>query len=58
MGRATQGVKLINIKDSDSIASVTKVPAMEEEEIEAIEGEVETNDENPPATGEGSADID
>jgi len=58
MGRATQGVKLINIKDSDSIASVTKVPAMEEEEIEAIEGELETNDENPPATEEGSTDID
>jgi DNA gyrase subunit A len=58
MGRATQGVKLINIKDSDSIASVTKVPAMEEEEIEAIEGDVETNNENPPTTEEGSADID
>jgi DNA gyrase subunit A len=47
MGRATQGVKLINIKDSDSIASVTKVPAMEEEE-EVIEGEnAETAEENP-----------
>lgn len=58
MGRATQGVKLINIKDSDSIASVTKVPAMEEEEVEEIEGEAGTTEENPPATDEGSADID
>jgi len=33
MGRATQGVKLINIKDSDSIAAVAKV-MQEEEEIE------------------------
>jgi DNA gyrase subunit A len=34
VGRATQGVKLINIKGSDAIASVTKVPAAEEEVIE------------------------
>ncbi len=58
MGRATQGVKLINIKDSDSIASVTKVPAMEEEEIEEVEGEEVANDEKPPTTEEGSADVD
>ena len=31
-GRATQGVKLINIKDSDLIASVTVVPKQEETE--------------------------
>ncbi len=38
MGRATQGVKLINIRGNDSIASVTKVPAMtEEEEVEETE---------------------
>ena len=33
MGRATQGVKLINIKGSDSIAAVTKVMKDDEEEI-------------------------
>jgi len=39
MGRATQGVKLINIQESDSIAAVTKVD--HEEEVEAsVEGEV------------------
>ena len=35
MGRATQGVKLINIKGNDSIAAVTKV--MKEDEIEDVE---------------------
>jgi DNA gyrase subunit A len=30
-GRNTQGVKLINLKSSDAIASVTQVPAEEEE---------------------------
>jgi DNA gyrase subunit A len=34
MGRATQGVKLINIQDSDSIAAVTKVD--HEEEVDAV----------------------
>jgi DNA gyrase subunit A len=32
MGRATQGVKLINLRKNDEIAAVAKVPAMEEEE--------------------------
>ncbi|WP_432671030.1 DNA gyrase subunit A [Flavobacterium sp. SM2513] len=53
MGRATQGVKLINIKGNDSIAAVTKVMKDDEEEI-IIEGEEtdeanldsENNDEN------------
>ena len=48
MGRATQGVKLINIKDSDSIAAVAKV--MHEEEDEEIlateEGASNENQEN------------
>jgi len=34
MGRATQGVRLINIKGNDAIASVTRVPASEEEEAD------------------------
>jgi DNA gyrase subunit A len=37
MGRATQGVRLINIKDSDSIAAVTKV--MKEEQVEEVDFE-------------------
>ncbi len=36
MGRATQGVRLINIQDNDSIAAVTKVDHEEEVEIETV----------------------
>jgi DNA gyrase subunit A len=39
MGRATQGVRLINIKDNDSIAAVAKV--MKEEDVE---DDLEVND--------------
>lgn len=38
MGRATQGVKLITLKDNDEIASVTKVERQEEEEELDVEG--------------------
>ena len=44
MGRATQGVKLINIKGNDSIAAVTKVLREDEEVIaldDAVSNEVE-----------------
>jgi DNA gyrase subunit A len=43
MGRATQGVKLINLKANDSIAAVAKV--MKEDE-DAEENDSEQNDEN------------
>ena len=42
MGRATQGVKLIDLRGNDQIAAVTKVEHVEEEEVEA-----EENAENP-----------
>ena len=45
IGRATQGVRLINLKDTDEIAAVTKVDV--EEEVAKIE----------EATAEGSTDI-
>lgn len=38
MGRATQGVKLITLKDNDEIASVTKVERQEDEEELDVEG--------------------
>jgi DNA gyrase subunit A len=38
MGRATQGVRLINIKGNDSIAAIAKV--MREEDEDVIDGEV------------------
>ena len=37
MGRATQGVRLINLKGKDSIAAVAKVMKDEDEETEDIE---------------------
>ena len=45
MGRATQGVKLINIKDNDSIAAVAKVLSEDEEIIESPDNETKS-DEN------------
>ena len=47
MGRATQGVKLINLKAGDKIAAVAKVPKTDEDEIideELIEGETPVTD--------------
>ncbi|GFD76950.1 DNA gyrase subunit A [Tenacibaculum sp. KUL113] len=44
MGRATQGVKLINIKDNDDIAAVAKVMHEKDEEEDGMEIENETND--------------
>ncbi len=53
MGRATQGVKLINIKGSDSIAAVTKVMKDDEVEVktdgesdEEIDGESDSSATN------------
>jgi len=45
MGRATQGVKLINIKDNDSIAAVAKV-MHEDENVEELDNEETKTDEN------------
>lgn len=47
-GRATQGVKLINIKDGDAIAAVSVVSKNEDEEPSGIPGE-------NPAGGPGAA---
>jgi DNA gyrase subunit A len=44
MGRATQGVRLINLKGNDTIASVAKVPRSEDEEV-AVEGVVGSTDD-------------
>lgn len=46
MGRATQGVKLINLKKGDEIAAVAKVDVEEDEEIENLENEEGTTSEN------------
>ena len=46
MGRATQGVKLINLKENDSIAAVAKVMKDEDnlEEVDIMDIEVKTED--------------
>ena len=65
MGRATQGVRLINIKGSDSIAAVTKV-LREDEEIIALDEdgnsievlETETSEEETPETNDSDVEPD
>ncbi|WP_372938040.1 DNA gyrase C-terminal beta-propeller domain-containing protein, partial [Seonamhaeicola sp.] len=46
MGRATQGVKLINLKNSDSIAAVAKVMKDEDDVEETNEAESTENTSN------------
>jgi DNA gyrase subunit A len=67
MGRATQGVRLINLKGNDEIASVARIDHEEEEE-EVVEGEIVEGEEGietpeitegetkPEAEGDKSAD--
>ena len=45
MGRATQGVKLINLKGKDQIAAVAKVPTSSDEDDELIVSEEGSNSE-------------
>jgi DNA gyrase subunit A len=51
MGRATQGVRLINLRKNDSIAAVCRTPKSEEEALDGIEGE-----EGSPEGGEAPSD--
>lgn len=53
MGRATQGVRLINLKEIDTIASVACVLVNENEESEKNE-----NEENKPASEENGKEFD
>ncbi|QNR23901.1 DNA gyrase subunit A [Croceimicrobium hydrocarbonivorans] len=53
MGRATQGVRLINLKKNDTIASVAKVPAGDEEEDVEFD---ENAGEAPETNGEAPAE--
>tara|TARA_B100001057_G_scaffold161787_1_gene162463 strand:+ start:2733 stop:5246 length:2514 start_codon:yes stop_codon:yes gene_type:complete len=48
MGRATQGVKLINLKENDSIAAVAKVVLDDDEvqDIDAIDVDLSENEDN------------
>jgi len=51
MGRATQGVRLINLRDNDSIAAVTKV------EVEKEEDEISEDQQVPLEDTETSYDV-
>ena len=59
MGRATQGVRLINLRKNDEIAAVCRTPKSEEEEepldVEGIEG-AETADGTEGADGGAPAE--
>ncbi len=48
-GRATQGVRIINLREGDAIASVMAVPVSEEEEMPAAEGVAEGDVEGDAA---------
>ncbi|WP_298487066.1 DNA gyrase subunit A [uncultured Maribacter sp.] len=56
MGRATQGVKLINIKGEDSIAAVAKVMKDEDEIDESEIADLEVNAEDGTAIDKDSSD--
>ena len=46
MGRNTQGVKLINLRNDDAIAAVAKVSSAKEEEVEGEkQGDIEDGTE-------------
>ena len=45
MGRATQGVKLINLKESDQISSVAKVEIDESDETDSVVSDNEFTDD-------------
>ncbi|HLR91573.1 MAG TPA: DNA gyrase C-terminal beta-propeller domain-containing protein, partial [Atopostipes sp.] len=44
MGRATQGVRLIKVREDDAIAAVAKVVKEEEEELEYENPDIDTDD--------------
>lgn len=56
MGRATQGVRLINLKENDIIASVACVLVNEDTE-EIIDAENVPDDENIPSKNENGKEF-
>jgi len=56
MGRATQGVRLINLDNDDDIAAVTVVETDPEEEHAAIDGAVDTSAADAADEAEAEAD--
>ncbi len=56
MGRATQGVRLIKLSDSDEISSVEKIQKMDSDEEEMTSEEAENSEEQGNASDEVSED--
>ncbi len=54
MGRATQGVRLINIQENDEIAAVTKVDHEDEEDLNVISNESLNTENSPEADSNAS----
>ena len=52
MGRATQGVRIIKLREKDSIAAVAKVPAVSNEEEELNDGQTESTDNTESSNSE------
>ncbi len=61
MGRATQGVRLINLRDDDSIAAVAKVDVLEGDEddefIDNEEGGEEIIEQEQPDAADDTPEI-
>jgi DNA gyrase subunit A len=55
MGRNTQGVRVINLKDGDSIADVTRV-VIEEKEVDEDASEDDAPSTNGELSGDDAAD--
>jgi len=55
MGRATQGVRLITLKNNDEIASVAKIEHDEDEEVKEGDENAEGSDTTAENTGDGDA---
>ncbi len=53
-GRATQGVKVINLRNGDEIASVAKVSAFKEEEDKEVVSDVESEDQQNESSQENT----
>lgn len=56
-GRATQGVKLINLQANDSIAAITKLDEMEEENAENPENPENPESPETPTAGEATDSV-
>ncbi len=54
MGRATQGVRLIKLSETDEISSIARIEKMEVDEI--VEGEAPVEGENPEVQESGTAE--